>query len=490
LTETEIGVSVVGLVGGLVPEANLPAFVDEIIEGYIDTGDTKGNGYDAFYEEIGLITKIAEATGKIYINLITSGAYRWTNSLYAAIGTGLVLGENSANAYRGDYGKIAYDHSQISHDYAVSSHLHTTLDNPNENATFFIGNSLLEYSDKNAVKRIEFDDEESILRGMDGTHYVGISDTAIRMSDGINIRMFADAGDTRIISPDGLQTLKVDNTGAYYNGVEINSGSGGSGDVVGPASSIDYRVPTFHGVTGKLLRQSPVSISGTGVMLGVTSLTVGDIKTSTNVVEAIGTDKTLVLRGSGTGGMLLNDVITVSNTGIINGVAELYVGDLKLHDGVIETTTTDLDLILNPNGTGKVDVRSQLEVKSDGQVIRIVGETDATGYISWYKSNGTTRRGWLGFGSGDATIMALHNDFVDGTFTLNQSGAAGTIQVRLNNADRITVNGAGTYLKVGGNTGVFAETGASGVISPNASRFLQLTNTACSVSHACLVKLN
>lgn len=40
-----------------------------------------------------------------------------------------------------------------------------------------------------------------------------------------------------------------------------NSSSGGGGDVVGPASSIDGDIAIFDGVTGKLLADSGISIS-------------------------------------------------------------------------------------------------------------------------------------------------------------------------------------------------------------------------------------
>ena len=43
----------------------------------------------------------------------TNLTYRWSGSQYVEISASLALGETSSTAYRGDRGKTAYDHSQI-----------------------------------------------------------------------------------------------------------------------------------------------------------------------------------------------------------------------------------------------------------------------------------------------------------------------------------------------------------------------------------------
>ena len=53
-------------------------------------------------------------TGKIYVDKATNKTYRWSGSAYVVISETLALGETSATAYRGDKGKTAYDHSQLS----------------------------------------------------------------------------------------------------------------------------------------------------------------------------------------------------------------------------------------------------------------------------------------------------------------------------------------------------------------------------------------
>ena len=92
---------------GKVVSSQLPSFVDDVIEGYLHEG--------SFYKESTYITKITEETGKIYIDLSTEKTYRWSGSQYTVISDTIALGETSSTAYRGDRGKIAYDHSQSVH---------------------------------------------------------------------------------------------------------------------------------------------------------------------------------------------------------------------------------------------------------------------------------------------------------------------------------------------------------------------------------------
>lgn len=81
---------------GKVPSAQLPAFVDDVIE-VADYASLPGTG----------------ETGVLYVTLDTNIVYRWTGSVYVEISASLALGETSSTAYRGDRGKIAYDHTSL-----------------------------------------------------------------------------------------------------------------------------------------------------------------------------------------------------------------------------------------------------------------------------------------------------------------------------------------------------------------------------------------
>lgn len=82
------------LVGGVIPANQLPSFVDDVLE----------------YANLGSFPVVGEAS-KIYIEFDTNKTYRWGGSSYVEIGGGVALGETAQTAYRGDRGKIAYDHS-------------------------------------------------------------------------------------------------------------------------------------------------------------------------------------------------------------------------------------------------------------------------------------------------------------------------------------------------------------------------------------------
>ena len=90
---------------GHVPSAQLPSYVDDVVEGYYHEG--------AFYTDLGHQSQITPESGKIYVDVESNITYRWSGTVYVAIGSDLALGETSSTAYRGDRGKTAYDHSQV-----------------------------------------------------------------------------------------------------------------------------------------------------------------------------------------------------------------------------------------------------------------------------------------------------------------------------------------------------------------------------------------
>ena len=92
---------------GKVPSSQLPAFVDDVVEGYLSGGK--------FYKESSHTTAITGEAGKIYVDLTSLKTYRWSGTAYVVISETIALGETSTTAYRGDRGKTAYEHSQAAH---------------------------------------------------------------------------------------------------------------------------------------------------------------------------------------------------------------------------------------------------------------------------------------------------------------------------------------------------------------------------------------
>ena len=99
---------------GKVPAAQLPGYVDDVVECYV-VGSTAYAADWLSTEQSG--PALTPESGKIYL-VISEGdfqnqEYRWSGTQYAQISSSLALGETSSTAYRGDRGKAAYDHSQI-----------------------------------------------------------------------------------------------------------------------------------------------------------------------------------------------------------------------------------------------------------------------------------------------------------------------------------------------------------------------------------------
>jgi len=84
---------------GFVVNTQLPSYIDDVLE----------------FANLASFPVTGES-GKIYIAIDTNITYRWSGTVYAPIGSDLALGETALTAYRGDRGKIAYDHSQTTHD--------------------------------------------------------------------------------------------------------------------------------------------------------------------------------------------------------------------------------------------------------------------------------------------------------------------------------------------------------------------------------------
>ena len=90
---------------GKIPTSQIPGSYDDVKEGYLYNGK--------FYTDAQHTTEIPAAGDKVYVDIPTNKTYRWSGTQYVVIGTDLALGETSSTAYRGDRGKSAYDHSQL-----------------------------------------------------------------------------------------------------------------------------------------------------------------------------------------------------------------------------------------------------------------------------------------------------------------------------------------------------------------------------------------
>ena len=120
------------LVGGKVPASQLPAYVDDVLE-FANLASFPATG----------------ESGKIYIAIDTNLTYRWGGSSYVVMSSSLALGETSSTAYRGDRGKIAYDHSQTTgnpHNTTATDVDALKRDGSNANSSVNIGAYYFEFA--------------------------------------------------------------------------------------------------------------------------------------------------------------------------------------------------------------------------------------------------------------------------------------------------------------------------------------------------------
>ena len=167
------------------------------------------------------------------------------------------------------------------------------------------------------------------------------ADKKIYTSDGINIIQIASGNlsglsDVSITAPSNGQGLSYNST----TGKWVNSNAG-TGDVVGPTSATDNAVARFDTTTGKLIQNSPVTISDTGAMVGVESisnLNFAQFNTSNaSIVDTLGAlswdqvNRTLnISMGNGVnqsvGAELPVPVQAQDNGGLINGKVVYITG--------------------------------------------------------------------------------------------------------------------------------------------------------------------
>lgn len=86
---------------GKVPAAQLPAYVDDVLEGTLINATT----FQLAEGQQGGV----QLPNVIYIDITTNKSYRWSGTQYTPIASDLALGETSSTAYPGDKGKAATD---------------------------------------------------------------------------------------------------------------------------------------------------------------------------------------------------------------------------------------------------------------------------------------------------------------------------------------------------------------------------------------------
>jgi hypothetical protein len=303
------------------------------------------------------------------------------------------------------------------------------------------------------------------------------------------------AAPDQVVALTGAGTTTISGT---YPNFTITSNDEFDGDVVGPASATDNAIARFDTTTGKLIQNSVVTVSDTGVVDGVTHM---------NNVDYIDFDTTYATTlGAGQLGWNGNDTLGL---GMIGGNVIQHIGEDQFFYCKATATITKGQVVMFTGAVGASGVPTGAPATgiTDGNYIMgIAAENIANNGFGLIQSFGTLRNvNTSGYADGD---ILWYNPAVTGGLTKTKpvapnvkaqmaavinggSAGGGTILIRINagstlggsdsnaeiatpsNGQIITYDGLDGYWK---NTDLTAGTAIS--VSESTTGVLTITNTA------------
>lgn len=182
---------------GRIPASQIPGGFDNIEE----------------YDNLAAFPTTGEE-GKIYVAKDTNITYRWTGSQYVEISPSLALGETATTAYRGDRGKVAYDHSQVSGN--------STIHHTHANKELLDSYKQTEADLANAVAKVHEHANKDVLDGI-------TSSAVANWNSKQNSLTFDDeptAGSTNPVTSDGIKTAISNSVDQTYSPTSTKAQSG------------------------------------------------------------------------------------------------------------------------------------------------------------------------------------------------------------------------------------------------------------------------
>jgi len=243
----------------------------------------------------------------------------------------------------------------------------------------------------------------------------------------------------------------ISTSGTYPNFTITNTSPSLGGDVVGPASSTDNAVARFDTTTGKLLQNSVVLVSDTGVVTGVTELTA-----STKVVSPHFDAQ------NSAGGQLRN----------ASGTPQLQWGggggNNVSVDVAINLNPANSQVDLSPTGTGTVRINPATAGTMNNMVI---------GGTTPLAITGTTITATSFVGSG-ASLTNVVNSLTAST-GISVSGSTGAVTVTNTAPDQTVALASGTGISV---TGTYPNFTVTNTAPSSGGTVTSVTGTAPVVS--------
>jgi hypothetical protein len=145
--------------------------------------------------------------------------------------------------------------------------------------------------------------------------------------------------------------------------------------VDGTDTNIDHKVTPKNGgqlILGTLNWPTGDGTAGQAIITdGANQLSFADMASVTLPVV----DQTIA-RFDGTGGNLEDSGVTIDDSDVMSGITQLNVDNLRLDGNTISSTNTDGDIVIAPNGAGKIDGNaailnniSEIDFDTDWQII-------------------------------------------------------------------------------------------------------------------------
>lgn len=425
---------------GLIPTIHLPSYVDDIEE---------------HATLAALITADPQATDKIYITLDDNLTYRYsgTPGNYVVVSQSLAIGETITTAYRGDRGKIAYDHSQSDHDYSATGHSHTSADisdlapdrivSPDGLATLTISNTSMSYIE-GIISKLSFGPVGSLITGPDGTKSILITDVAATYKN-FELATVDDLhSKSLLVSPDDSKSLDLTSLGLLYN-----DGTSDRWDITATTTTLlsPNELVTFQ------VTNSGVFYDG-GLLARVSELHDKSVLTSADSAKNLTITNTDLTYSDGT--VTRWDVNSVS-TAITSpsGLMHFYVNDTGAFVGSTQVITADIGVINNGTSADNTVPRFDL---ATGKVIQGSGVTISDFDILGFDNTRLETANFQVNQSEDVVIGPLTADFYVvlslgvTNFTVRDLGSnIGTFSVRirfLDGTDELLLTQPNDYVKL------------------------------------------
>lgn len=227
LLDAKVNTSLIGNTNGIaqldssgkIPAAQLPSYVDDILEGtYVSSTVFNNLSSTAYPPE----------TGKIYVDTTTNLQYRWSGASYVIISSSLALGETSSTAYPGDKGKAVTD--------ALTSHSSDTVKHITSTERTNWNNAVSKVNGISAGAEVNQNAFSNVVIGSSTVSADSKTDT-LTLVAGTGITLSADTTtDTITINGTAIYTLPTatsSSLGGVKSGTDITVDSSGNVNVIG-----------------------------------------------------------------------------------------------------------------------------------------------------------------------------------------------------------------------------------------------------------------